>query len=260
MKGMVKGIIIGIVIIAIGLGLTITALALSGWKINPEFEMQTYTAENENTAIDITLNTGTFKTQFYDGDRIIIEYPSSSNTRVSISENDGSFRFEAKTKFFSFLGPFVGDIPDTVIKLPSAVRFSVRLNINAGKATLADGAYSRVSIDMDAGDFDCGNIECDDFTCDLAAGQITVNRVKCDSFKGEIDAGKILVHATECGTADLRISAGDLNMGFTGDKSEYGITTRVSAGSCNVDGQSGTTDKRISIKVSAGSARLSFNV
>lgn len=239
-KSMVKGIIAGVIIIIIGAAIMITGLALSGWKIEGgNFEMQTFTAESDNSALNIDIGAGTLVTEFYDGDKVVIEYPVAKNYVTEVGERDGGVYYNAKFKWYVFLGNY--DIPNTVVKLPNGVDFKIDIDIDAGTVRLADGRYSEVSVDINAGTFKANAIECSSLKCDMSAGTVKIDAVTCN-------------------TTAIEVSAGTANLGFTGDKSEYGITAKVSAGSCNVDGQTGSTDKTINVKVSAGTVKLSFNV
>ena len=77
MKAIVKGLIIGLIVIVIGAAILITALALNGWTFKkPEFVNQTFTATEDNTVIKIDVGAGAVKTEFYDGDKIQIDRKS----------------------------------------------------------------------------------------------------------------------------------------------------------------------------------------
>ena len=59
MKAIVKGLIIGLIVIVIGAAILITALALNGWTFKkPEFVNQTFTATEDNTVIKIDVGAG----------------------------------------------------------------------------------------------------------------------------------------------------------------------------------------------------------
>ncbi len=90
MKSVIKALIAGAVIAAIGVIILIAGLSVNGWKFeNIKYTMQTFTAENENTALDIRLNTGSLRTEFYDGDRIVIEYPTAKRFETLVAEDEG---------------------------------------------------------------------------------------------------------------------------------------------------------------------------
>ena len=240
MKGMVKVIIAGVIIIAIGAAVLITALALSGWNLKGvEFETQTFTAENENTALKVEISAGTLVTQYYDGDKVVIEYPVANNFNAEITERGGCVYYKTKIKWHASW--FIKNYPQTVIKLPANTAFKVDIDMSAGTVELADGKYSDIIIDMSAGTFKAGAVECNKFDCDLSAGTVKVD--------------KIAVNTTK-----IDVSAGTAKLGFTGEQSEYGVTAKVSAGTCNVSTHQGSTFKTIDVHVSAGTVNLSFNV
>ena len=103
MKGIVKGIVIGLIIIIIGAAILITGLALSGWKIErSDFETRTFTAEGENTALNIEIGAGSVTTEFYDGDKVIIEYPVAKHFVSEAKERDGRVYYSSKFKWNVF--------------------------------------------------------------------------------------------------------------------------------------------------------------
>ena len=240
MKGMVKIIIAGVIIVVIGAAILITALALSGWNLKGiEFETQTFTAEGENTALKVDISAGTLVTQYYDGDKVVIEYPVAKNYNAEITERGGCVNYKTKIKWH--VSWFVKNYPQTVIKLPASTAFKVDIEMSAGTVEIADGKYSDVKIEMSAGTFKANAIECSKLDCDLSAGTVHVSKVTADTTK-------------------IDVSAGTAKLGFTGEQSEYGISTSVSAGTCNVSGHQGSTHKTIDVDVSAGTVNLSFNV
>lgn len=259
MKGIVKGIVIGLIIIIIGAAILIAGLALSGWKIErSDFETRTFTAEGENTALNIEIGAGSVTTEFYDGDKVIIEYPVAKHFVSEARERDGRVFYSSKFKWYVFFGSH--DVPDTLVKLPKNSAFEIDIEINAGSVTLADGDYSEVSVEINAGTFKANAIDCATLKCDLNAGTVNIAEVACNSFDCDLSAGTIKVGKVTGNATVIDVSAGTATLGFAGDKSEYGISAKVSAGSCNVSGQTGTTGKTINIDVSAGSVNLDFNV
>lgn len=262
MKGIVKGLIAGGIIIGIGIAVLLIGLSLNDWKFkgNVKFEMQTFTAQNENTAMDIKLRTGSVKTEFYDGDRIIIEYPVAKNFTTTVTERDGKVAFDGlKRKWYVAIWLSL-DVPDTVIKLPRGIAYNMHFNIDAGSANLCDGEYGSVSVDIDAGSFRCGNIVCSTFKCDIDAGSVKAASAECLTFNCTIDAGNVEIGKLTCGDTFIDIDAGVAKVSFTGAQDEYNIYTKVDAGKCNVSSQNGNTDKKINIDMDAGKVELYFGV
>lgn len=238
MKGIIKCVIAGAVIIGIGLAIVLGALAFNGWSVKkPTFTTQSYTAENDNTSINISIDAGSFKTEFYDGDKIAIEYPVSSVYKTEISENDGVFRYESDLKKTWFMGNL--NIPDTVIKLPENVCFNLDIEVNAGTVNIASGGYGKVVIEVNA-------------------GTLKADGIKCEKFSGDVNAGTMKVTKLDCADIKADVSAGSVNIDIDGAKADYNIKADVSAGSCNVSNQTVENGKSLVVDCSAGSIKVSF--
>ncbi|MDE5667756.1 MAG: hypothetical protein K2I29_05895 [Clostridia bacterium] len=66
MKGLVKMIIAGAIIIGIGVAVLLIALGLNGWSFAPNFEMQEFTSNEANTSVSVNLSTGRLKIEYTD--------------------------------------------------------------------------------------------------------------------------------------------------------------------------------------------------
>ncbi len=239
MKGVIKGLIIGGVIIAVGIAIILITLGVNGWSIeNMKFTANTFTAEGDCTSLEAGIDAGTLKTEFYDGDKVIIDYPTADGLEARVIEENGKIIFVSDLKWYKSFFSF-RRIPDTVIKLPKGAIIDVSFKMNAGTIELADGTYTNVNIDINAGTFNANSISCDTFVCDMSAGTMLVNRLTCAKTK-------------------IDMSAGTVKLSMSGEQNEYAIYTKVSAGSCNVSSQPGETDKRIDIDISAGTAKINF--
>ena len=258
MKAIVKGLIIGLIVIVIGAAILITALALNGWTFKkPEFVNQTFTATEDNTVIKIDVGAGAVKTEFSDGDKIQIDYPSATVFTTEINEANGVFSYKSKIKWALFWKTW--SIPDTVIKLPQNVIFDLDFEVNAGTVNVASGSYGKVDIEVNAGTLTVNSSDCSVFKCDVSAGLLSVNDVSCDSFDCEVSAGKLDVSALKCPDIKADVSAGTIILGIDGVKAEYTISASKSAGSCNVSNQTGNTEKSLRVEVSAGSINVNFS-
>ncbi len=239
MKGVIRGLIIGGVIIAVGIAIILITLGVNGWSIeNMKFTANTFTAEGDCTSLEAGIDAGTLKTEFYDGDKVIIDYPTADGLEARVIEENGKIIFVSDLKWYKSFFSF-RRIPDTVIKLPKGAIIDVSFKMNAGTIELADGTYTNVNIDINAGTFNANSISCDTFVCDMSAGTMLVNRLTCAKTK-------------------IDMSAGTVKLSMSGGQNEYAIHTKVSAGSCNVSSQPGETDKRIDIDISAGTAKINF--
>lgn len=258
MKGMVKAIVAGVIITAIGIGLLLTGFALNDWKFfEPKFEMQRFDATADNTALDVDFGAGTLRIEYYDGEKIAIDYPVSNGFDADIFERDGKLFFETTKKWFTVnFGNW--HIPETVIYLPRKVTFNLDFDMGAGMATLTSGTYGNVSIEVGAGTLTATDIVCNAFSADIAAGMLTATDIVCNTFDADVSAGKLVADSLTSPDIDISVSAGYAEATINGAKSEYTIKASASAGSCNVSDQTGTTNKRLNADCSAGSIVIKF--
>lgn len=260
MKTIIRTVIAGGVIAAIGVIILLIGLSINGWRLeNVKFTMQTFTAENENTAITIKLDTGSLKTEFYDGDRIIIEYPTAKRYSASLTESDGKVTFHGAHRS-GWVQFGTVNVPETTVRLPKDVVFDVVMELNAGSANLCNGQFGDVALKLDAGAISCGDIVCKTLTCKMNAGALKIASAECEKFECKMNAGVMSTEKLTCPSTSLKLNAGAAKLGFTGTQEEYSILTDINAGSCNVVSQKGTSEKTISLKQNAGSTKLTFAV
>lgn len=269
MKGWVKGIIAGVVIALIGVCVLVLGLYLNGWKFTvpvngKDFEMRTFTAENENTNLVLSIDAGSVSTEYIDGDKIIIEYPYSENYQTQVTEENGTVTLSHPEHHFkiSFANCNVS-IPHTTVKLPRGKVFNLEVDMNAGTFSLADGEFGTVNIKINAGTLRCETINCRTFSCNMNAGTLSFDKLTCTDFTYKINAGTVKVDSLTAENTRVKMNAGTVKLGFTSALAEYTIRADVDAGSCKVDGnraenQSGTTDKIIDVEVNAGTVKLTF--
>ena len=261
MKAWKITLIIGIIVLAVGLALFITGLALNGWKFKVEYEMETFNSTEENTALDLRMSAGSMNVQFYEGDSIELTYPVSYARGYEVSERAGTVRVNPVNRHvFNWFG--WSNIPAVTVKVPEGKVMDLKLETSAGSATVASGAYGDVRIDMSAGAITVGEVVCKNFKADLSAGRITVSSAACTALDVDLSAGMATFDNVVSKDIDIDLSAGTVYMSVKGDKSEYAITVDKSAGSCNLASQSpaqGTAEvKRIDVDLSAGNVEVTF--
>ncbi|MBD5636893.1 MAG: DUF4097 domain-containing protein [Clostridia bacterium] len=260
MKAVIKAIIGGSVIIGVGLIIFIIALALNGWKFMPQFDTEHFTAEGEIFELKIDNAVGSVKTEFYDGDKIIVDYPVSNRYSASVEEKEGVLTVNGLKKMhwysFSFL---TNNLPSTVVKIPQGTVLKLDATVNAGSVKLAAGEYTDVRIKVNAGSLTAYGVLCNDFKGEVNAGSISVQSLESASLDCKVSAGSFNANRVSCPLVRVNVSAGSANLKVEGNRDEYTILVDKSAGSCNVTSQTGTDpEKKIDIDVSAGSVNVSF--
>lgn len=260
MKGFIKVIIAGAVIIGVGLAVLIIALGLNGWAFNPNFETAEFTSEGVNTALSIELDAGRLKIEYHDEDKIKISYPTAQGYETTVKESDGTVSLVGnKRKWFSF--GCNASFPETLVKIPRNAIKTVNIDINAGGVEMAGGAFENVKIKVNAGACNVGEITgLNLLKIDLNAGSVSIDGAEGDKISCEVNAGRASIKNIYCKTTDVTVGAGLATLSFKGGKTEYNATVNVSAGSCNgLDNYNDVNnDKSINVKVSAGSADVSF--
>ena len=232
--GVILSILISIVLcVAIASG----TLAVNGFFAKPEFEMQTFTAGDKNNALDISIGAGQVKTEFYDGDRIVIDYPASPVFKTEISEKNGVLTYKAEPRRVWFWGSW--DIPETTIKLPKDEIYNLDFEIDAGTVNIASGVYGIVNIEINAGTLTMEKLTCDILTCEINAGECKIKELACPNIKAEVNAGSLSIDIDDY-------------------MEEYDIKTNVSVGSCNISDQTVEGGKKLRIECSAGAVKVTF--
>ncbi len=262
MKGFVKVIIAGAVIIGLGIAVLLIALGLNGWSFTPNFEMQDFAAEQENTSLSVNLDAGRLKVEYLEdgSDKIQITYPTAKGWETTISENGGKLTLVGnKHNWYTFTWGVT--FPETVIKIPKNTIGTVDITLNAGTVDLAGGEYQSVKIQVNAGTCNVGEISgCNTLDLTVNAGTLNVEGAQCNKVTSEVNAGSATIKKIDSAQTDVTVSAGSATLAFTGAKTEYNATVDVSLGKCEgLETQSGNGDKNISINVSAGSAKVSFS-
>lgn len=244
------------------------------WATTPNFVIKTFTASTNAQSLNISGFAGEIKTQIYDGEQIVIEYPYSDRVGYSAFENDGKVTLSHNTSVFWFNAK---KMPETVIKIPQKVALNLDATIDAGTFYLCDGQFGTVNLDLNAGSVHVGEITCANFDCDIDAGQLEANGVICEYFSCDIDAGEANLKSVECNSTEIEVDAGSMEISrcltdnikisvnageakiaMVGNLNEYTVKTQVSVGSCNLNPQTGTTKKTIDINVSVGDVTVMF--
>lgn len=241
MRKSVKWIIAGAAVFIAGLVLFLVAFGLNGWKYTSNYKTDSYVCAQTISEIDVDWNAGSVKIEFYEGERVTVEYPYANgyNTKFREIRDGGRYSLDIYNSVSHWFNTG-RDIPEMTVKLPMGTQIDLDVELNAGKVTVSEGAYGKIDIDVNA-------------------GTVEIADVKCTSFTGDVDAGDVNVSGLTCDRIDVDVSAGTVNLGITGAKSEYTIRKRVSVGSCNVDNQTGTASgKNLTIECSVGTVTVSF--
>lgn len=258
MKGFVKVIIAGAVIIGIGIAVLLIALGLNGWSFSPNFTIREFISQEENTAFEVDLSAGELKIEYHDGERIEISYPVANGYKTTVEEKDGKLTFVGnKRHWYTFTWGV--NIPETIVKIPREKIKDVEIKLNAGTVSLCEGAFENVTVKVNAGTCKTGEIRnCNRFEVKLNAGSVNVQSVQSDTFSCTLNAGSAKIQNIQSVKSTVKVNAGSANLAFAGKIEEYSANVNVSAGSCNGLSTRTGGEKNIDVKVNAGSVNVSF--
>lgn len=242
MSGMIKGMIAGIVVILLGVGLYVAAVAMNGWnwKLAPDWETRTYETESIPSSLLVTVNYGEVKTEFYDGSCVKIVYPYATGYEAEASEAEGAVRFTNKQlKWYNFMSRFVS-IPAVCIYIPAECVLDLNIQINAGVLTLAEGTYNDAVIEVNA-------------------GQVNLQKVACASLNCTVNAGQIMSRELNCTDIYAKVNAGEAALQIAGNRNDFTVECKTDLGGCNIPNQIGQKEGyRIRAEVNVGAINLSF--
>ncbi len=288
-----KSILFGVIVIVIGVVILITALAISGWKLDSDFEMKVYDCSTEISSFNLDFDMGYLKTQFYDGEKIKIEYPENRSLKTTFTETeDGTLKMVTKKHFKLFqFNMWFDKVPTTVVSVPRDSVLNLDLKINTGKVEVASGDYGNITIDLNAGEINFEDISCKDNICNINAGKVnfkTLNSlsntfklnagsVKITDFVGNdvdttLNAGNFDITNASCKTWKMKVNAGDIYFGnltcqdvlFNVNAGNIKVNTwigdilklDVDAGTINVVVGGAKSDYSISVDKTSGSCNL----
>lgn len=251
---------IGIIVFVLGLGVFITGLACNGWKLNTEYEMKHFVAEEQNGSLDLNISAGQINVLFYDGDTVEVFYPVSFNYGYNVSESGGTLTV-APTQSFFFLWFGWRNIPDVTVNVPRNSAPNLRLDMSAGKANVQGGEYKNVDLSLSAGTLNIvGGVNCTDFKAHLSAGNVSAEGINCPEVSFHLSAGTATAASVKCDKLDIDVSAGTVNVTVNGKESDYAVFVDKSAGSCNLSSKQGTVaGKEINVDLSAGTVNVGFS-
>ncbi len=278
MKGFIKVMIAGTVILVIGIVILVITLGVHGWHIDDDYDIKYYECTEQNTILDIDFLAGTLEINYYDEKMIKIEYPENKIWSASIIESNGKLSFATTTRRKWNIFNWFSKIPTAKIWIPKGQIIDIDLDMNAGVTKLACGEFGnlnikmnagalqmddaickKLSVDMNAGTLNLKNaVSAEDVSIDLGAGALNVQSLVCPSLTGDISAGALNISRLQAVSVDIDISAGAVKLGMAGVRSDYNIAIEKSAGSCNISNQLGNKDLRIEANISAGSLNVSF--
>ncbi len=262
MKGFVKVIIAGAVILGIGIAILIIALAVNGWKFDfkeTEYEMKSYTAEGQFDTLSVDISAGEVDIVYYDGETIKFDYPENNRLTATVVESKSEISFVSKKKHFWDWVSWGTNIPKTTISVPQDCKLNLNIDLNAGIINLPDGEFEKLDLHLNAGEVTGSEITASSLECKMNAGNIKFESVECTSGTFKLNAGTLEISRLACDKITTNLNAGTATLHVVGTATEYTVDIDKNAGSCNIANHTGTDDKKsITGKMNAGALNITF--
>ena len=263
MKGYVKCIIAGAVILGIGIAVLIIALALNDWKFDfkeTEYEMKSYTAEGQYTTLSVDISAGEVDIVYYDGETIKFDYPENNRFTATVTESKSEVSFVTKKKhFWDWIDWGIVNIPKTTISIPQDSKLNLNIHLNAGTINLPDGEFEKLNLHLNAGEVKGSEITASTLEFKMNAGTANFQNLECASSTFKVNAGSVSISRFACDSITMNVNAGSVTLGVVGTATEYTVDITKNAGSSNIENHTGTNEaKSIKGTMNAGSLKVTF--
>lgn len=229
-----KTILIGFIVIIIGVVVMLTALGLSDWSLDGDYEAKEFVCDIPISKLAIDIGVGDLDIKYYDGEFVKVEYQDSKSLQTSILQfgfddvKDNNLQIQNKMHFRLFnFGRWLKKAPKMTIYIPNSTQVDLQCKVNAGVANVDSGKFGNVSCILNAGTLNLEDIESKLFYVKLNAGSVKVQnlvatettfivnagdfkiaKLACDETKLDLNAGKFLVNDMTCNVNTIEINSG----------------------------------------------------
>ncbi len=257
MKSIVKWIIVGAVIAALGLVLIIVGACLGGSCYGYR-ENWTDTEQSFNgqiTAVKADVDVCNLEISYYDGESVLVTYPESGLRKNAVSVNAGVLTLNSELT--SSVYNYSKNFPTAAIYIPNSYMVSLDIETDAGEITISDGVYGNFNLEVDAGVINIGVCTFNTVTMSVDAGTVNAENLTCSSLVCDIDAGTVKFSKLTCPNIQINVDLGSVKACLAGSREDYTAVCSVDLGSCNIS-SGGSGANILQISVDAGSAKITF--
>ena len=215
--------------------------------------------------------------QFFDGERVEIDYPTTTLLDYKICEKDGKIIITHGGFKFSNVSFKPKKIPAMFINIPRGIAPDCKIELAAGTLELGDGDYGKIAAYVKAGKLEAGRFSCTDAEFDTDAGKIAIGSVACRKIRFEINSGKLdaeRVNADEAafevnagkasvGQSDfkrteIRVNTGKADITLCGAREDYDAEVSATLSSCNLKNRQEGHERTVKAEVSMGVLNVDF--
>lgn len=243
----------------------------------PEDEQAHFLSDGAVDALELNGALGNASINFYDGDKVQVDYPASALFKYKVTQQGGKVKIEHKSIKWKSSVIKRKIMPDTVVLIPRELVPDLDITLAAGNVTVGDGEYGNINIYVEGGALKAGRLTCQDMKVITDAGKTEIESAISHRLHAEVNAGKLACGSVCGSTAQFRINAGSADIGETdckrtevyvsigkakltlcGAREDYDAEIKNNFGSCNLEGRSLNCERSIKAEVSLGSLNVEF--
>ncbi len=255
-------LIIAGLLILFGAGLS--ALAIFFGATAPENSvLQTQTADNSISKINISSSVGDIRFVSADTDKITVTYTTGKTIQYHFQTDSDTLSLEAiplrqlGLKWYDYINfNFGGNLGQITVTVPQDFSANITLDSNYGDISIF-GLKGSMQIDADCGDVKVAHCAFSTLACKLSYGDIEMEQTSADTFQitnncGDIEAADISGNiSASCDFGDISLervagehlsldnNCGDIDCVILGSEINYTIDVETHLGNKNIQNKSG---------------------
>ena len=278
-------LIIGICLLIIGLGISITILAMVDFNIkelnNFKYTERSY-AEDAAKVNKLLLDDTNRRVELKisNDEKIHIYYFESEKEFYKISLSDGvlSVISENNMKWYDYLG-FKWDFNTSIrIEIPKNTIEDIKIetkngDIIAENISVTDNIFIKtLNGRISSNEISCSSFKCESYNGKLLMDSISSENISCETKNGMIEIkncvsqtldakvynGAIELEAIDTQQADFKSYNGRIHGSMIGSLNEFSVRSSVKNGSCNLPSNTTNGEKSIVAETYNGSINISF--
>lgn len=250
-------IILGVVLLAVGVAVFVTGMALDDWKFfkfeTVKYETNTYEVNGEFDKISVNTLIDGIAFVLSDGGECKVVCQERENTKHSVEVKDGTLviSYEETGKWYEHIALFSDGSPKMTVYLPRSEYSSLKIDEETGDVEIpADFKFGMIDVSASTGDVKC-YAAADSIKIGLSTGAVQVENVSTRALDISVSTGRVAVQSVDCaGDIKIKVSTGNAKLGgvecdnFTSDGSTGKIVlySVIASGKIHIERSTGDVE------------------
>lgn len=234
-------IIIGIIVIAIGLGVFACGFAMSGWNIfemetQQSFEEKTYTSTSKINEIQIDdKNTPVILTKSKD-DKVHITYYENNKEKYNISENGVlSIKKIDNYKWYDYFFNITFQMKSLTVEIPETFKGDITVDTNNAKINIEDLEVNNLIAATSNGVIEISSLKANkNIEVQTSNGSVDIEKIKAIG-NINIETSNAHINCEEIASSDLSAKSSNARIALFDVRTENDIFAKTSNGSIETE-------------------------